>query len=246
MTALEPQSGVPLYRQLHQALVHRIARGEWSPGDLIPSEKALEEEYGVSRTTIRQALRDLHYDGLISRHRGRGTFVSEPKLQHGPGEQRGLVDTLDRVGVEAGWRLVDAGLGAVGDEAAAALSVESGTLLFRVERLRLAGPEVLGHLVAYVAPGVAVTPDPKTLTTGHSLSYLGSALRGDAYAERVLDAIAAGVEIAERLEVEPGSPVLRIRRTTFAADGTALEVMTAHYRGDRFEYTLSGAPVRQP
>ena len=99
--------------------------------------------------------------------------------------------------------------------------------------------------VAFVAPGVSVPPDPESLTSGHSLSYLGTAVGGSCYADRSIDAVAAGGEVSEALEVSAGIPVLRIRRTTFLGDGTPVEYLTAHYRGDRFEYTLSGAPVHQ-
>jgi len=238
---LESNSGIPLYRQLRQVLGDRIATGQWKAGDLIPSEKELETEFGVSRTTVRQALRDLDYDGLISRHRGRGTFVSEPKVQHGPGLRSGLTEGVDRAGKTAAWQVLSAGLSPVTDEAAEALGVKPGTQLFRSVRLRLVDDIVLGHLVAYVAPGVSLAADHESLSQGHSLSYLEATPLG--HADRVIDALAAGGEVAAHLSVPAGSPALRIRRITFATDGAPVEHMTAHYRGDRFEYTLTGSPV---
>jgi len=241
MASLQSESGIPLYRQLKQVLGDRIAKGDWKPGDLIPSEKELETEFGVSRTTVRQALRDLDYDGLISRHRGRGTFVSEPKVQHGPGRDSGLADGVDRAGKTAAWQVLAAGLSTVSEDAAEALAVKAGTQLFRTVRLRLVDDVVLGVLVAYVAPGTPLAADLAALSHGQSLSYLGGAALG--HADRVIDAKGAGTEVAGYLTVPPGSPVLRIRRTTFAADGSPIEYMVAHYRGDRFEYTLSGSPL---
>ena len=243
MATLASNSGVPLYRQLKRVLSERIAKGSWKPGDLIPSEKELETEFGVSRTTVRQALRDLDYDGLITRHRGRGTFVAEPKVQHGPGRERGLVDGVDRAGKRATWELLSAGLAPVSKEAATALGVDEQTQLFRSVRLRLVDGEVLGYLVSYVAPGVPVAADHASLTHGQSLAYLDAAVIG--YANRVIDARGVSADVGAKLGVPAGSPVLRIRRTTHDIDGAAIEFMTAQYRGDRFEYTLDGSPVER-
>jgi len=236
---LESNSGIPLYRQLTQVLSARIARGEWKPGELFPSEKELEAEFKVSRTTVRLALRDLDYEGVISRHRGRGTFVSEPKLQHRPGERGALADALDRLGMTAEWSLVEAGLASIPEGPAEALGVEPGTRLFRVIRLRIADGEVLGILTSFVAEGIPVAADHASLTQGDSLSYLdGTGLLKAGVASRSVDAISASEEAAKHLGVVSGSPVLRIRRFISSASGKPVEYLTAQYRGDRFEYTL--------
>ena len=77
---LTRESPVPLYIQLKQLLIDRIAAGDWKPGDMLPTEEQLQEQYGVSRTTVRLAFKELEIEGKISRQQGRGTFVSEPKI----------------------------------------------------------------------------------------------------------------------------------------------------------------------
>jgi len=69
------KSGVPLYLQLSAAIRQRIERGDLPEGSLVPSLKALQSEFGVSRITVRQAMDRLEDEGLISRHKGKGTFV---------------------------------------------------------------------------------------------------------------------------------------------------------------------------
>jgi GntR family transcriptional regulator len=69
------KSGVPLYLQLAAAIRQRIERGELPEGTLVPSLKILQSEFGVSRITVRQAMGRLEDEGLISRHKGKGTFV---------------------------------------------------------------------------------------------------------------------------------------------------------------------------
>lgn len=73
-------SFVPLYYQLQETLKEQIESGVWAPGDMIPSEPELARRYSVSRAVVRQALAILEDDHQLVRVRGRGTFVSEPKV----------------------------------------------------------------------------------------------------------------------------------------------------------------------
>jgi len=67
----------PLYSQVRDVLVRRLAAGRWHSGEVLPSEFQLAEELGVSQGTVRKALHSMTVDGLLVRHQGRGTFVSE-------------------------------------------------------------------------------------------------------------------------------------------------------------------------
>ena len=78
---LRRSSPIPLYFQLQEVLKEKIEMGHWGVGELIPSEPKLCEMYQVSRTVVRQALSVLEQDGQLRRVRGRGTFVSPPKIE---------------------------------------------------------------------------------------------------------------------------------------------------------------------
>ncbi|MBU3672459.1 MAG: GntR family transcriptional regulator [Sinobacteraceae bacterium] len=67
----------PLYSQVYETLVKRIAAGEWKPGEVLPSEQALAVQLGVSQGTVRKALDALALDKVIDRHQGKGTYVAE-------------------------------------------------------------------------------------------------------------------------------------------------------------------------
>lgn len=69
-------SPMPLYRQVKQHLLRRVEAGEWKPGESLPSEMKLAEEYGLSQGTVRKAIEEMSSEGLVSRQSGRGTFVS--------------------------------------------------------------------------------------------------------------------------------------------------------------------------
>src|SRR5215469_11661878 len=74
-TAVAYHPSVPRHLQVQRVLRGRIESGEWGGDHPIPTEMKLLAEFGVSRTTIREALGVLTRDGLIARHRGRGSFV---------------------------------------------------------------------------------------------------------------------------------------------------------------------------
>lgn len=76
-----PERGgqVPLYYQLGEILKQKLEEGGWEPGTLFPSERELEEYFGVSRAVVRPALELLERDGAIYRRRGSGTYVAAPK-----------------------------------------------------------------------------------------------------------------------------------------------------------------------
>src|SRR5512139_987472 len=73
---------VPNYYRLESHLRESMRTGSLKPGDPVPPESQLCQQFSVSRTTVRQALVRLVFEGLIERHRGRGSFVAEPRLEH--------------------------------------------------------------------------------------------------------------------------------------------------------------------
>lgn len=74
-------SSVPLYFQLAEILKERIEAGRWPAGERFPSERELADEFAISRTVIRPALDLLESDGQLVRIKGRGTFVTPPKVR---------------------------------------------------------------------------------------------------------------------------------------------------------------------
>lgn len=76
MFEVDTGSPIPIYYQLKLAIKKKIETGEFRPGERIPTEQELCDRYGISRTPVRQALKELVYEGLLVRRRGLGTFVA--------------------------------------------------------------------------------------------------------------------------------------------------------------------------
>jgi GntR family transcriptional regulator len=236
---IERKSPIPLYYQLRQLLADRITSGEWQPGDMLPTEEQLQEQYNLSRTTVRQALKELEFEGLISRYRGRGTFVSKPKLSHSPDPHFNLTTFLQQQGMEPGWRVLSAEWVSATSEVAERLAIDFGTQVYQLRRLRLANGEPIGYHIAHVIPAFAEKINEERFDQGGSLDYLRrTGQQNEIYANRIIEAVLASEETAKLLDVVAGSAILMVRRRVFDPEGVPIEDMRAMYRGDRFQYRV--------
>lgn len=137
---LDRSSVVPLYFQLQELLKEKIELGVWRPGESIPPELELCATYDVSRTVVRQALAILEQDGQISRARGRGTFVSPPKVEQRAG---GLSRLLATSGFESEVTILDRRTQPAPRRIADQLELEAGDEILRVmSLLRIRGAPV--------------------------------------------------------------------------------------------------------
>jgi GntR family transcriptional regulator len=103
--ALNPQSPIPLYRQLADILVDRIRSGEYPVASRIPSENVLSETYGIGRPTARQATDYLIRKGLLLRKRGSGTYVQAPTSEVDLLSLGGTLSAFQKEGIEIQTRL---------------------------------------------------------------------------------------------------------------------------------------------
>jgi GntR family transcriptional regulator len=236
---LDRTSPVPLHHQLKQYLHEQILRGHWKPNDLIPSEQELQEQFGLSRITVRRALSDLVNEGLLVRERGRGTFVAPPKLTHSPQGRRSLTDSMLQQGIQPGWQILDRGFVEASSEVAEQLAVPAGSRVYCIRRLRLADDQPIGVHTAYLRGDLADAVDEAALREGGSLHYLSRLPQMiSARATRIIEAVAATEVEARLLHVMPGSPILQITRVVADSQGRPIEYLQARYRGDRFKYQI--------
>jgi len=237
---IDRSSPIPLYIQLKEILLEKIRQHNWQPGELIPSETALEDIYGLSRITNRQALSELVNEGYLNRQRGRGTFVTTPKFTHDPAKRLTLTDTMLEQGVTPGWRVLRSSWLEASREIGEKLGLPAGSQVFCLERLRLADDKAIGYHVAFLPETIHPHIETTHFDEGGSLHYLCSVPGiGSSKADRILEALRADDDIAGKLGIAVGSPILRIQRSILAHDGRPLEFMQASYRGDRFKYHIA-------
>lgn len=231
----------PLYRQLTREL--RTLAETVGPGARFPSERELTERYDVSRVTVQQAVADLVRSGHLRRHQGRGTFVSEPKIERPLQATNSFSEDMRQKGLQPSARLVVHERIAANGRLARELGIEDGDDVVLIERLMLADGEPMAVHQTYLRGdrcAALVERNIEELRAGGSL-YDTLENRGGlelAGSEETVEATQASAEIAELLGVDEGDPILWIVRRTSLTDGTALELSEMSYRADRYRLTL--------
>ncbi|GHJ38628.1 GntR family transcriptional regulator [Streptomyces sp. TS71-3] len=231
---------LPLWYQVSQSLrASVLGRAPDAPLRL-PTEERLAEHYGVSVLTMRQALGELEEEGLISRHRRRGTFIEPGALAGAPVRLLGSVDTI--VAQQSGMtsRLLGHGPGPVpatyADHFPGLAEVATYHRLRHDERTG----EPTNHARNYVRPDVARRIDPADLER----LPMTKVLRDGAGARigRITDTVQARLadpETARLLGVPLLSPILHYTGITHDEAGRVLDVAVIQYRGDRFSFTVT-------
>lgn len=148
----------PLWHQAEMVLRGLIESGEWTSGSQIPNEDRLCDMLGISRITVRHALRNLEEAGLLRREHGRGTFVRSATVIAGVRGLTSFTDEMKTLALAAGTRLLDADRLRANEELADALEITIGEPVVRLRRLRLGNGMPIGiqtsHLPEARVPGL--------------------------------------------------------------------------------------------
>ena len=139
--------GVPLYYQLQSILLDKIYSGIFNDGVRFPTEAELVKEYGVSRITVREALRTIEEQGLIRREVGRGTFVNDQRPFTGSLKLEGSMNDLISLAVATKIKLLRVTTVKASPEEAEMLRIKPGSLLSRCTRVRFHHNEPYSHVV---------------------------------------------------------------------------------------------------
>lgn len=240
MSVLDRNSPVPLYYQLKTILIERIHNNEWSTGAMFPGEQELQDEYELSRTTVRQTLSEMVNEGYLVRHRGKGTFVAKPKVTYNPTTSLELTEYMHKQGVSLGWRLLSSDWANADATVARMLNLPEQAPVWCMRRLRLVGEDAIGYHFAYVPKAYASHLDTKALEKGDSLDYIKQLPQmANCRVERTLEARLSDKLEADLLGMPKGAPVLYMERVVYSSDDEPLEFLQAAFHGDRFRYRIS-------
>jgi GntR family transcriptional regulator len=228
----------PGYVVLHEELSRLIGSGEWPADQQIPSERDLCARYGVSRTTVRQALQLAGHHGLLVRVPGRGTFVAQPHVTVQLARMARFQDTLGRQGIAPGGRLLHAGWEQADAAVAGPLELPEGARALRVLWLALGREKPLALYDSFLRSPAADLVESRLEREGadalptYELAGAGlgadSLLAGQTFEAVIVDAAGAGI-----LGVPPGSAAFRMTSTFRARDGSPVEHHVALCPGGR-------------
>jgi GntR family transcriptional regulator len=240
VAVIDRASPVPFYFQLAELLEEEIVAGRWKPGTRVPSENELCSRYELSRTTIRQALARLEQEGLVSREKGRGTFVSTPRprtwlIQSAEGF---FHDEFLRSGHTVTSQVLRIERGELPLWASDALALSPGEEGVIIERLRsvdgLVALYVVNCLPAFAADAV------DGLDAEDSL-YQCLARKGGisvAQGSRSLEAVIAGPKLAQLLELDAGDAVAYIESLMWDQNDRPIDCYRAWLRTDRLRIDI--------
>ena len=243
---IDRASGVPVYRQVASDLRSKIEHGAFEDGQ-VPSERELVDTYGVSRVTIREAIKLLRSEGLVSAEHGRGVFVRPKHVVRRLARNRSSREARDR---NQAFFLGDAQAAGfkpdvrtslrteqATDDIAETLHIDAGDEVFVRDRIMFADHRPVQ---------LAVSRLPRDLTRGTRIEQADTGAGGiyarleesghkiDRYLETVTTRMPTPKEMSE-LQLALGTPVLLIRRIAYAANGVPVEVNDMTVPGDRYE-----------
>lgn len=239
MTDIDRGSPLPLYHQLRQILVSKIEAEDIAPGEALPSEKELEEQYNVSRITVRRALSELAAEGYVDRQPGRGTFVLQRKIEHRSGRPGGFREDLANQGFQVKSEIVQHEYRPVPHNVARRMGVDDGRPLLYFKRLVYADGEPIGMTKGYHNFGEEITFTREELASDSIFRLLenkyGITLQR---VDRTIEATLPTEEEMELLHVTRAAPMLLIELIVYDAGEQPVSVMKNVYRGDRYKYQI--------
>lgn len=234
---------LPLYYQIELRLRDAIESGQYAPGQRLPTEKVLQQAYGVSRVTIRTALRRLEEDGLISTQRGRGTFVTLQageghRIERNPARLHSFEEELVRQAGPPRIEVLAVERCIAPHRISTLLQIAEDTEVTRVRRVGWVGDAPLWIEARYIPPSVQDAFQKFDLMSASftRLIEAGSGMRADQSRLRIT-AAAATPDQAKSLQIEPGDPVL-INEFVVLAGGRPFEAARAVFRADRYAFTV--------
>lgn len=227
---------------VRESIVSRIERGAIRPGTQLPPEPALASELGVSRPTLREALRLLEDEGLVTRTRGAGTFVAErPRVANNLDANFGVTDAIRRAGMRPGYEDGTTRFEPASLAEAERLGIQPGAEVLVVERTRTAA----GRPVVYSRDLL-----PAGLLEGRA-DLPSRLVKGSVYEvmERDLGIVIhhgvasfrperADRTVAAKLRVPRGTLLLYLRQVDFDEDGRPVLSSHEHHLADAFEFTV--------
>ncbi|MEU6767466.1 GntR family transcriptional regulator [Streptomyces sp. NPDC046853] len=245
MTAFAPDSIVlnrklPLWYQVSQSLRASILGRTPDAPLRLPTEEQLAGHYGVSVLTMRQALKELEDEGLISRHRRRGTFI-EPSARRGsPVRLLGSVDAIVAQQSGMSTELLAHGTAPVSGELAEYFPDLPEVATYHRLRSDEKTGEPTNHAHNFIRPELAERVELDDLARWPMTKVLRDVV--GVRISRITDTVEATLadpETARLLEVPLLSPILHYTGITYDEEGRALDVARIHYRGDRFSFTVT-------
>lgn len=229
-----------LYLQIYNEMKEKIESGEWKEGMKLPTEHELIDTFSVSRDTIRKALQKLTNDGYIYRQAGAGTFVKNIKSRYKLTVLESFSEQMISRDLAPSSEIIDISLGLPSQKIAKYLELKKHDKTYIVTRIRKADHEPMCYETAYVPEKNCPELDKK-INQSTSLYKLYEDIYGlkIKYGDIFLEAEKCQVQIAEKLNIEKDSPMLKMNCIVYLENNKPLYFVETHYIGDKYVFFAS-------
>jgi len=228
-------AALPAYEQIKAFVRARISSGEWKPGDAVPSEAALMEQFAISRMTANRALRELATEGLVTRLQGSGTRVAQLHRISSQLVIRDIREEVTERGHAHGTRVLKVAQEKAGPQLAESLGLRRGDRVFHTVMVHLENGIPIQYEDRYVnpqaAPGYLATDFTQTSPTLHLLQH--APLTEASY---TIEACLPTAEEAKALGIGTSDPCLVMVRRTVSGAHVA-SVARQLYPGTRYSFS---------
>ena len=229
--------GAPLYYQVKEYIKEDIENGTFRPGERIPAEPELLEQYQVSRITVRRAVEELCKEGLLEKRRGTGTFVRSHRITRKIENLMSFTDSCLASGMTASSRILHREYVPASSLDEEALKNEERVLYIR--RLRLANEEPVmvennyfpGERFAFLKEAELTGSLYRLLEEEHDIRVRGSR-------NSYLDIIRADQELASLLRVNAGDPLFYLHTEIYDEEGQLVHVGRQYINSERYRFYL--------
>lgn len=237
---LNKEIPTPLYYQLKEILVEYILNSHDNLDDPIPTEQELSAHFKISRPTVRQAINELVFEGFLYRIKGKGTFISRPKIQQ---EFLQVLDSFNneikKKGLTPSTKVLSIETIKSDKSISDVLHILEGSKVIKLQRLRFADEDPIVIVDTFLPYNVCHFLLDKDLEQESLYELIEAELSLKiTRAVRKLEAVLAGDYESQLLHVKQGAAIQFIKSTTFLSNGTPIEYSLAKYRGDRNTFTF--------
>ena len=234
---LNHESAKPLHIQAEEFLRKMIREEDYKEGKLLPNEVELSRQLNISRNTLRQAINKLVYDGLLIRKKGYGTTVASPKVMSNAKRWKSFSQEMHDMGLNIKNFELHLSYRKTGGEVAGFFKATPDTSLLCLERLRGTPERPFVYFISYFNPDIPISVEEDMSQPLYEVleKKYGILVKTS---KELISARKAEGEIAEKLGIAEGEPILVRKRFVLDINGLPVEYNIGYYRADSFTYSI--------
>nr|WP_294929421.1 GntR family transcriptional regulator [uncultured Flavobacterium sp.] len=234
---LNHNSPIPLHVQIEEQLRIEIMSEQYQKGVKLPNEMDLSKQLGISRSTLRQSINKLVYEGLLVRKKGVGTFAQKTSIFSKAQNWLSFSQEMKALGITTKNYELHLSWVKPTEELCLFFDIKEDVKVLKLERLRGKAEYPFVYFISYFNPRIGLTGNEDFSRPLYEI--LGQDYNSIAkLSKEEISAISADTILAEKLEIKTGEPILKRKRFVFDPGSRPLEWNVGYYKADSFTYTL--------